>query len=70
MAITMIDPVEVKAKSFEESHLYNKMRKMVVVARTFVDKNESSAVVYSVGSTSPKFRLVAESVAYSNIPTI
>src|SRR5271157_2223816 len=50
MAITMIDPIEVKAKAFEESHLYNKMRKMIVVARTFVDLVESSAVVHSVGT--------------------
>lgn len=50
MAITMIDPVEVKAKSFEESHLYGKMRKMVVVSRTFADLVESSAVVHSVGT--------------------
>jgi DNA mismatch repair protein MutH len=50
MAITMIDPVEVKAKTFEQSHLYSKMRKMIVVARTFVDKVESSATVYSVGT--------------------
>jgi DNA mismatch repair protein MutH len=50
MAITMIDPVEVKAKTFEQSHLYNKMRKMIVVARNFVDKVESSAIVHSVGT--------------------
>lgn len=50
MAITMIDPVEVKAKSFEQSHLYNKMRKMIVVARTFMDRTESSAKIYSVGT--------------------
>jgi DNA mismatch repair protein MutH len=50
MAITMIDPVEVKAKTFEQSHLYSKMRKMIVVARTFMDRDESSAKVYSVGT--------------------
>ena len=50
MAITMIDPYEVKAKPFEDSHLYRKMRKMIVVARTFVDLTESSAVVHSVGT--------------------
>jgi DNA mismatch repair protein MutH len=50
MAITMIDPVEVKAKTFEQSHLYNKMRKMIVVARTFMDRVESSANVHSVGT--------------------
>ena len=38
MAITMIDPVNVVQKPFEESHLYAKLRKIVVVART-VGKN-------------------------------
>ncbi len=50
MAITMIDPFEVRAKKFEASHLYNKMRKMIVVARTFVDRVESCAIVRSVGT--------------------
>ncbi len=50
MAITMIDAEEVKAKSFEESHLYAKLRKIIVVARIHQDKKETSAVVYSVGS--------------------
>src|SRR5579862_2863572 len=30
MAITMIDPVDVRSKTFEDSHLLAKMRKMVV----------------------------------------
>jgi DNA mismatch repair protein MutH len=50
MAITMIDEEEVKAKPFEESHLYAKLRKIVVVARIFQDKRETSAVVYSIAS--------------------
>jgi len=50
MAITMIDPVEVKAKTFEQSHLFNKLCKMIVLARTYVDKAEASALVYSVGT--------------------
>jgi DNA mismatch repair protein MutH len=50
MAITMIDPYEIKAKPFEDSHLYTKLRKMIVVARTFVDFVESSAAVHSVGT--------------------
>jgi DNA mismatch repair protein MutH len=50
MAITMIDPYEVKSKPFEQSHLLNKMRKMIVVARNYVDRVESSAIVHSVGT--------------------
>jgi DNA mismatch repair protein MutH len=47
MAITMIDPVEVVAKSFEDSHLFNKLRKAIVVSRTFVDIAETSSVVHN-----------------------
>ena len=50
MAIAMINSAEVEASSFEQSHLYAKLRRMIVVARTFVDKKESAALVYSVGS--------------------
>jgi DNA mismatch repair protein MutH len=34
MAITMIDPVNVCQKSFEDSHLLAKLKKAVIVART------------------------------------
>jgi DNA mismatch repair protein MutH len=50
MAIGMIDPVEVQAKEFQESHLYAKLCKILVVARMFEDKTESTACVYSVTS--------------------
>lgn len=50
MAITMIDGEEVKAKPFKESHLYAKLRKIVVVARIFESQKETSSVVYSVGA--------------------
>ena len=33
MAITMIDPVEVAAKEFPQSHLFLKLERMLVVAR-------------------------------------
>lgn len=47
MAITMIDPIEVVAKEFHKSHLYNKLKKAIVVTRTFVDVQESSSLVHS-----------------------
>lgn len=50
MAITMIDGEEVKAKPFENSHLYSKLKKIVIVARIFESKAETSSVVYSVGT--------------------
>ncbi|MCD6405963.1 MAG: hypothetical protein J7M19_09060 [Planctomycetes bacterium] len=48
MAITMIDAVEVAAKEFEESHLYNKLRKILVVARVFEDQLETKSLIYDV----------------------
>jgi hypothetical protein len=50
MAITMIDPVEVAAKEFEQSHLFNKLNKIVILARTFESMDEKRSLVYSVGS--------------------
>jgi len=50
MAITMIDPVEVAAKEFEESHLLNKLKKMVVVARVFESQDEVCSLLHSVAS--------------------
>jgi len=40
MAITMIDPVNVLQKPFEESHLLAKLRKAVVCARLYEDSEE------------------------------
>ena len=48
MAITMIDPVEVKSKSFADSHLYTKLRKLILVTRHRVDDEESSSPVLGV----------------------
>jgi DNA mismatch repair protein MutH len=50
MAITMLDPVEVQAKEFEESHLYIKLHKIVIVARTFESKEEKRSLLHSVGA--------------------
>ena len=45
MAITMIDPVNVLQKSFEESHLLAKLRKEVVCARMFESKQEKASLL-------------------------
>lgn len=47
MAITMIDPVEVAAKEFEDSHLFNKLKKMVVVSRVFENVEETSSMLHA-----------------------
>jgi len=48
MAITMLDPVEVMSKEFCDSHLYNKLQKILVVARIFESQRDDSSLVYSV----------------------
>lgn len=48
MAITMIDPVNVCQKSFEESHLLTKLQKMVVIARTVGKNVDEPSYIHSV----------------------
>ena len=48
IAITMLDPVEVLAKEFEESHLYNKLRKTLLVARVHESTLDERSVLHSI----------------------
>ncbi len=48
MAITMIDPVEVKHKEFEDSHLFTKLRKMLVIARVFESQEDVHSVLHAI----------------------
>ena len=41
MAITMLDPYEVTNKTFRESHLFNKLCKIVICARIFESTAET-----------------------------
>ena len=50
MAITMIDDVNVCQKKFKDSHLYAKLRKMIVCARIFESKAEESSILVRVRS--------------------
>ena len=50
MAITMIDPVEVNKKDFEDSHLYTKLRKIISVARIWESKEEKSSICHLVNA--------------------
>ena len=50
MAITMIDPVNVTGKAFEDSHLISKLRKAVVCARLFESKAEEASLLVRVAS--------------------
>jgi len=47
MAITMIDE-DVKNTPFENSHLLNKMRKILIPARIWESKDEEHSILYSV----------------------
>ena len=47
MAITMIEPAEVVANRFEDSHLYDKLRSLIVVARVFENVADSSSLLHS-----------------------
>ncbi len=48
MAITMIDPYEIAVKEFEDSHLFGKLRKILIVSRIFENKDETSAILHNV----------------------
>jgi len=50
IAITMIDPVEVASKPFEDSHLYRKLCKQIVVARIWESKKEERSLIHSVAT--------------------
>ncbi len=50
MQITMIDPVEVCQNSFEESHLFRKLRKIIAVARMWESSGELQSVCEFVHS--------------------
>lgn len=48
MAITMIDPYNVKNTPFEESHLLSKMKKILILSRIWEGQNEHSSIVHNV----------------------
>jgi len=47
MAITMLEPAEVLASKFEDSHLYDKLRSMVVVSRVWESKEELHSMLHA-----------------------
>lgn len=48
IAITMLDPVEILQKEFEESHLYNKLKKTLLVARIHESQQDERSVLHSI----------------------
>src|SRR6185503_20037168 len=47
MAITMIEPTEVQANKFEDSHLFDKLRSMVVVSRVWESAKEEHSMLHA-----------------------
>jgi DNA mismatch repair protein MutH len=47
MAITMLEPTEVLANEFEDSHLYDKLRSMVVVSRIYENPQEQRSTLHA-----------------------
>ena len=58
MAITMINAQDVAAKTFAESHLYNKLKSLIICGRLFEGRQELHSTLISVGT----FDLVDEQV--------
>lgn len=48
MQITMFDAAHIKEHSFEESHVIHKIQRMILVARLYVDKEESQSKIVMV----------------------
>ncbi len=48
MAITMIDPFNIRNTPFEESHLLAKMKKILMLSRIWEGQDELSSIVYGV----------------------
>jgi DNA mismatch repair protein MutH len=47
MAITMLEPTEVLANKFADSHLYDKLRSMVVVSRIYESPQELRSILHA-----------------------
>ena len=48
IAITMLDSVEILQNEFEDSHLYNKLRKILIVARIHESQDEERSILHSI----------------------
>jgi hypothetical protein len=47
MAITMLEPTEVVSNRFEDSHLYDKLRRLVVVSRIFETEDDARSILHA-----------------------
>lgn len=58
MAITMINAKDVLSKDFEHSHLFYKLRSLIICGRLFESREEKHSILLSVGT----FDLVAKKI--------
>jgi DNA mismatch repair protein MutH len=59
MAITMLEPAEVLSSKFEDSHLYDKLRSMLVVSRVYESRQELHSMLHAAAEfdlDNPKIR--------------
>lgn len=59
MAITMLEPAEVLSDKFEDSHLCDKLRSMVVVSRVYENREETHSILHAAAEfdlDDPKIR--------------
>jgi DNA mismatch repair protein MutH len=59
MAITMLEPAEVLASKFEDSHLYDKLRSMLVISRIYESPQELHSMLHAAAEfdlDNPKIR--------------
>jgi DNA mismatch repair protein MutH len=59
MAITMLEPAEVMSSKFEDSHLYDKLRSMLVVSRVYESPQELHSMLHAAAEfdlDNPKIR--------------
>jgi DNA mismatch repair protein MutH len=63
MAVTMIEPAEVLANNFQDSHLYDKLRSMVVVSRIYESREELHSILHAAAEFDLNNRSVHDQVA-------
>lgn len=59
MAITMLEPTEMLASKFEDSHLYDKLRRLLAVGRIYESAEEKRSILHSAAEfdlDNPKIR--------------
>ena len=63
MAITMLQPAEVLSSQFEDSHLYDKLRSMLVVGRVYENPQELHSILYAAAEFDLDNPTIREQVA-------